>query len=120
MMEFLSIVLLVFGVLQIILFFKLWGMTNDVKKINEKIESEDAVKCIITGDKDKAFRILVNSLYDELRKKEKIWNKEYFVENMGGVVEKYRKLVEETGNKLPEYLSTPAKYLENSTRIRHL
>ena len=30
---FVSIVIIVFGVLQIILFFKLWGMTNDVKKI---------------------------------------------------------------------------------------
>lgn len=26
-----SIILIVFGVLQIILFFKLWGMTNDVR-----------------------------------------------------------------------------------------
>ncbi len=36
MMEFLSIVLLVFGVLQIILFFKLWGMTNDVRSLKDK------------------------------------------------------------------------------------
>lgn len=27
---------LIFGVLQIILFFKLWGMTNDVRKIKEE------------------------------------------------------------------------------------
>lgn len=33
MYEFLSIVLIIFGVLQIILFFKMWGMTNDTKKI---------------------------------------------------------------------------------------
>lgn len=30
---FLSIILLTFGVLQIILFFKLWGMTNDARAI---------------------------------------------------------------------------------------
>lgn len=29
----LAIILLVFGILQIILFFKLWGMTNDVNRI---------------------------------------------------------------------------------------
>ena len=29
---FVSIVIIVFGVLQIVLFFKLWEMTNDVKK----------------------------------------------------------------------------------------
>lgn len=32
---FVSIVIIVFGILQIILFFKLWGMTNDVKKNKE-------------------------------------------------------------------------------------
>ena len=34
----LSIILLVFGVLQIILFFKLWGMTNDVRSIRAMME----------------------------------------------------------------------------------
>lgn len=29
----LAVVVLVFGILQIILFFKLWGMTNDVKRL---------------------------------------------------------------------------------------
>ena len=37
MMEFLFIVMLVFGILQIILFFKIWGMTNDVKEIVKKM-----------------------------------------------------------------------------------
>lgn len=32
---FLAIIVLVFGVLQIILFFKLWGMTNNVRKLTE-------------------------------------------------------------------------------------
>lgn len=40
MYEFLSIVLILFGVLQIILFFKLWGMTNDVSKIKHLLESK--------------------------------------------------------------------------------
>lgn len=30
---FISIIFIVFGVLQIILFFKLWGMTNDMKDV---------------------------------------------------------------------------------------
>ena len=34
----LSIILLVFGILQVILFFKIWGMTNDVEKIREIIQ----------------------------------------------------------------------------------
>lgn len=32
---FVLVVIIVFGILQIILFFKLWGMTNNVKKIKE-------------------------------------------------------------------------------------
>lgn len=33
---FTSIIVIVFGALQIILFFKVWGMTNDVRKIKNK------------------------------------------------------------------------------------
>ena len=36
MIDFLTIKLLIFGVLQIILFFKVWGMTNDIKDIRNK------------------------------------------------------------------------------------
>lgn len=32
---FVSLIIIVFGVLQIILFFKLWGMTNDVRLLTE-------------------------------------------------------------------------------------
>ena len=40
--DFLTIILLIFGVLQIILFFKVWGMTNDIKEIRNKyLKDED-------------------------------------------------------------------------------
>lgn len=39
MIDFLTIILLVFGVLQIILFFKMWRMTNDVSKIKDLLNS---------------------------------------------------------------------------------
>ena len=35
------LVFLVFGILQIILFFKIWGMTNNVKKIKNKLFEDD-------------------------------------------------------------------------------
>jgi predicted Holliday junction resolvase-like endonuclease len=42
MIDFLTIILLIFGVLQIILFFKVWGMTNDIKDIRNKyLKDED-------------------------------------------------------------------------------
>ena len=42
MIDFLTIILLIFGVPQIILFFKVWGMTNDIKEIrNKNLKDED-------------------------------------------------------------------------------
>lgn len=44
---FVSLIIIIFGVLQIILFFKLWGMTNDVKRLTKhlcSIKEEQQVK----------------------------------------------------------------------------
>lgn len=35
-LNFVSIIIIVFGILQIILFFKLWGMTNDIREMKNK------------------------------------------------------------------------------------
>lgn len=41
----LSLVAVLFGILQIILFFKIWGMTNDIREIKEKyLSSTDPKK----------------------------------------------------------------------------
>lgn len=32
---FVSLIIIVFGILQIVLFFKFWGMTNDIRKLTE-------------------------------------------------------------------------------------
>ena len=47
----LSIVLLVFGILQVILFFKIWGMTNDVCKIRELLENFSKSKSVSPGSR---------------------------------------------------------------------
>lgn len=36
MLTFTGLVVIVFGILQIILFFKIWGMTNDIREIKNK------------------------------------------------------------------------------------
>lgn len=43
MEEFITLVLAVFGVLQIILFFKIWIMTNDVRKILRQIPNKSGL-----------------------------------------------------------------------------
>lgn len=54
-----SLIIIVFGVLQIILFFKLWGMTNDVRKLTEHfcshstnigVESEKTIPPLVGYD----------------------------------------------------------------------
>ena len=37
-LNFVSIIIIVFGILQIILFFKLWGMTNNINEIKNMME----------------------------------------------------------------------------------
>lgn len=41
-LNFVSIVIIIFGILQIILFFKLWGMTNNISEIKEILKSHAA------------------------------------------------------------------------------
>lgn len=38
-LNFVSIIIIIFGILQIILFFKLWGMTNNISEIKELIKN---------------------------------------------------------------------------------
>lgn len=87
METFMAIVFLVFGILQIILFFKVWGMTNNVKKIKETFLEKDFPaeyllvkpdlvkdafyanirkidKLIYLGDKETAKHMLLSMKYD--------------------------------------------------------
>lgn len=62
MYDFLSVILIVFGILQIILFFKVWGMTNSVKRIQDKMDDQDFVAkacySYLKGDIDETERLL--------------------------------------------------------------
>ena len=74
-----SITILVFAFLQIILFFKLWGMANNVKKISLKQLSfldnkriEEAQICLLKNESEKAldlyrqaFFMFVSDLYNK-------------------------------------------------------
>lgn len=73
MYEFLSIVLIIFGVLQIILFFKMWMMTNDVRKIKEKLKCGndrqwEIRKAILRGDDNLAKELLMDCLMSDIEK----------------------------------------------------
>lgn len=47
METFIILIIFIFGILQLILFFKIWGMTNDIREIKEKyLSSTDPKKSI--------------------------------------------------------------------------
>ena len=104
---FISIIAIVVGVLQIVLFFKIWVMTNDVKKIKEKMDADieidriDKIRiALLKGDKQKAIELLTDKLATELVKK----SSEEFVtpEGIKDIKEKYAKEFAKLGvNELP-------------------
>ena len=71
-LTFISFIIFVFGLLQLILFFKLWAMTNNVQSIKEKLkESPKQQDSIITeaqiktlsGEKEAAFELYQKAFY---------------------------------------------------------
>lgn len=58
-----SFVVIIFGVLQIILFFKLWGMTNDVKEI-KNIMKPNSMLDLENQDSANAIKPNIEELYE--------------------------------------------------------
>lgn len=93
---FISIIAIVVGVLQIVLFFKIWVMTNDVRKIKKKIDADleidrtDKIRiALLKGDKQKAIELLTDKLATELVRKS---NEEYMTpDEISALKEKYAK-----------------------------
>ena len=119
---FTGVVMIVFGILQIILFFKIWGMTNNVSKIKGKLEenlNDDAILLkaqlfALDGDKQQSFNLykesfhksiieLFNKTISEFGDKDNIEYKErneYYKSVYKKVVKYYIKRVEKLGIKL--------------------
>lgn len=103
-MELVALLLIVFGVLQIILFFKLWKMTNDVNKIKNKITQPSISISIIRREIKKKNPDIANILFDSM------WNAlEYVYENRNkyyvdysSQIDYFKKLYEQAGVPFPE------------------
>lgn len=104
---FIAIITIVVGVLQIVLFFKIWKMTNDVRKIKKKIDADleidrtDKIRiALLKGDKQKAIELLTDKLATELVRKS---NEEYMTpDEISALKEKYAKEFLKLGvNELP-------------------
>lgn len=119
---FISIITIIVAVLQIVLFFKIWVMTNDVKKIKEKMDADieidriDKIRiALLKGDKQKAIELLTDKLATELVKK----SSEEFVtpEGIKDIKEKYAKEFAKLGvNELPIQDVSTQKEINNLMR----
>lgn len=72
---FTAVVILVFGVLQIVLFFKMWGMTNNVRSIKDMMEkyiSKIEKKSIGTEDDNGYKGIKIEDLVVDIKTKRKM------------------------------------------------
>ena len=102
MEKFLSIIIILFGILQVILFFKIWVMTNDVRFIKKSITNSeyDFIHYMLLGEKEKAFNLIKLQLFKLLISfiEKNRWNKTEFIDD------EYVEKAELTGYKLPSYL----------------
>lgn len=85
MLTFTGIVIIVFGILQIILFFKIWGMTNDVKTLKDKFTNSNKTeilwkirRILLKGDKREVEDLLLDYFIQELKDIKKESNNETF------------------------------------------
>ena len=61
-----SLILVVFAILQIILFFKIWGMTNDIREIRDKYLKSD-IKQIVEPQNKSNLKYELNELVVDLK-----------------------------------------------------
>ena len=104
-------VIVIFGILQIILFFKLWGMTNDIRRISEKIGAqpidtfiklEQSIrKLLLEGKKDKAIDLLKSNLVKDLID---FISKGYDYQIVNNLKNNYREYYEKLGVPFPEQI----------------
>lgn len=114
MNNLISITILVFAFLQISLFFKLWGMANNVKKISSKQLSfldnkriEEAQICLLKNESEKAldlyrqaFFMFVSDLYNKTLTDGSERKKEYWTEHYAKIVRFFRSSLQNFDNSI--------------------
>ena len=120
MIDFLTIILFVFGVLQIILFFKVWGMTNDVNKITSKLQCEkdstwNVRRALLYGDKELAKKELMNCIISDF---EKFGDGGYGFNSVEDIIAKYEPAFKQLGMDIPESLKNIKTYADIKNIIK--
>ena len=118
---FLSIILIVGGILNLILFFKIWGMTNDVKALKEgliehMIFSKESKanylrKNVVLGKIEIVKRMLLNDfIYNVEKQYWKLLKNNYkdvaLKQSILPYIETLQQQYEKIGEELPSYIKT--------------
>jgi hypothetical protein len=110
MVEFIAIVSLIAGILQIILFFKVWGMTNDIRELKKDHFCETDIetyyqkatfarKNLVLGRKEQVKSMLLKNFIYNIE--QNYINKE---QSLRPYVDNLKAQFEKIGEKLPEYI----------------
>lgn len=121
MITLLSILALIFAILQIILFFKIWGMTNDIRimKQNMRGVEYDFNHYMLLDEKEKAFNLVKSRLLNVLMiKKESNNDKASFIENSKWHINKYKKMTDATGYELPAHMRDAEAFWDYLNKIK--
>jgi len=76
MIELFTVFMLLFGILQIILLFKLWGMTNDIREIRDKYLNSNIQQYVEPQNKSN-LKYELNELVVDLKTGRQMRIKEY-------------------------------------------
>ena len=126
MLEVVSIVVLVFGILQIVLFFKMWGMTNNVSKIKNSLSSSanagdnsnwkrEFCVLVASGNKEEAKKLLLKDMINTLSFRNVVVseNESYREKEFNSLNEKYSVYLKAVGLSLSDIDFSSSIYKES-------
>lgn len=133
---FVAIFTVISSILSIILFFKIWGMTNDVEDIKKTLkkqglDEQERFKLFLSGEKDIVFKSLIDKVADkyfdicetitrtqnsegkmyDFEVQKTITSEEYFSKKFNSFLEKFSTKFTEYGFEIPEEIKN-LKYKE--------
>lgn len=110
---FLMIILIVWGILEVFLFFKIWGMANNVKEMKEELnpitKTEKFRRYRLLGQNDKAAEILIENFMDLVSYRLKYENY-YSSTSLEEEVAKLEKRLSMLGSEIPENIKALKTY----------
>lgn len=109
MHEIRTVVSIILAIFPVILFFKLWGMANNVKMIKrELIDNKDEYKeyelLLIRGENDKAYHLLVNKFSREIYDTYHFYDEYFYKNKIEKLFEIYKPEFQKIEKEIPEHL----------------